>query len=79
MTFTDKEQFIQAHMAVCHKTGRKRYKKQEGTPHKGLGAYRVRNEHTRRRSCARHLWNTCERNGIAPVLHWADMPEGYKR
>jgi hypothetical protein len=68
-----REDFIQAHIAVCSRSGAKKWLK--SGKHYGTGRWRRSSEASRKRACARGLWLRCEKLGIAPVLHHADLPK----
>jgi hypothetical protein len=60
----DEKQFIEEHIKIC---SRKRRKKNNGYGSRGLASGK--------RSCARGLWKYCQKLGIEPVLHHADLPK----
>lgn len=70
-----REEFIEAHIKVCSKTGSTRHLRRPGTPHKGRGAFRVKNEAHRRRECARSLYKWCQKVNTPLVHKWEDLPK----
>jgi len=60
------EEFIEAHVAVCHREGKK-YLIPEGKPHRGTGKYKRVSARQRKRQCAKRLYKRCLEIGIEPT------------
>lgn len=71
------EDFIVAHMKICSRKSRKASPIGEDSKYYGRRKFRVKNERSRQRECAKNLYTQCLKLGIEPTPIRADFVKQY--